>query len=282
MSAQPKLTGEKRTQCPSCGQLIPTQQELTQPGEWTAERVAWFIQEYGVAWQVKIVEAINSALAAARTAQAHDDRKHWKARVYGLEQQLAASGYYPEPYPKPTGEWTVEENDYGTTLNLHDGSGPVSLPIGRPWFVFATIMSDAHNAALAEARLEAHNYWSQAVDSAQQQLATERSLRETAQSNAELWHEEMLKADKQLAAEREKLAAAQVGNKAAKAFMDYLRTNTGVSDEWPIELMVAEDSIEPINTLLNQFEKSIYATDTDALDAYVEQQLAAEREKVAK
>ena len=44
--------------------------------------------------------------------------------------------------------------------------------------------------------------------------------------------------------------------------MDYLRANTGVSDEWPIELKVAEDSIDPINTLLNQFEQTIYATDT--------------------
>jgi hypothetical protein len=83
-----------------------------------------------------------------------------------------------------------------------------------------------------------------------------------------------------LAAVRSKVAAAQVGNKAAKAFMDYLRANTGDSDEWPIELKVADDSIEPINTLLNQFEKAIYVTDTEALDAYVAQQLAAEREKV--
>jgi hypothetical protein len=42
------------------------------------------------------------------------------------------------------------------------------------------------------------------VEKLRQQLDAERSLRETAQSNAELWHEEMLKADKQLTAEREK------------------------------------------------------------------------------
>jgi hypothetical protein len=36
------------------------------------------------------------------------------------------------------------------------------------------------------------------------ELAAERSLRETAQSNADLWHEEMMKSDERLAAEREK------------------------------------------------------------------------------
>ncbi len=54
-----------------------------------------------------------------------------------------------QPKPAIASQWTVEENEYGTTLNLHDGSSPVSLPIGRPWFVFATIIVDAHNAAIA-------------------------------------------------------------------------------------------------------------------------------------
>ncbi len=76
-----------------------------------------------------------------------------------VQRPSASSGgeaVSPSHPPKPTGqrvavanEWTVEENDHGTTLNLHDGSGPISLPIGRPWFVFATIIADAHNAALA-------------------------------------------------------------------------------------------------------------------------------------
>ena len=68
---------------------------------------------------------------------------------------------------------------------------------------------------------------------------------------------------------RSQLAAVQAANKAAKDFMDYLRANVGVTDEWPVELKVAEDAIEPINTLLNQFEKTIYATDTTALDAAI-------------
>ncbi len=46
---------------------------------------------------------------------------------------------------------------------------------------------------------------------------------------------------------------------AASDFMDYLRANTGVNDEWPIELKVAPDAIEPINRLLNDFESKVYA-----------------------
>jgi hypothetical protein len=56
----------------------------------------------------------------------------------------------------------------------------------------------------------------------QQQLAAEKSLRETAQSNAELWHEEMMKADKQLAAEREKVRELKEWKESALMVMpDY-------------------------------------------------------------
>ncbi len=56
-------------------------------GEWTAERLKKSIEWAGL---VGASDEINAALAAARITQAHDDRKHWEARVYGLEQQLAA------------------------------------------------------------------------------------------------------------------------------------------------------------------------------------------------
>jgi hypothetical protein len=61
-------------------------------GEWTPESVFTL---YGHpnnpnGWQA-IADAHNAAIADARTEQAHDDRKHWEARVYGLEQQLAAA-----------------------------------------------------------------------------------------------------------------------------------------------------------------------------------------------
>ncbi len=35
-------------------------------GEWTVETVAWFMQEYPDAWQHKLADAINAALAAER------------------------------------------------------------------------------------------------------------------------------------------------------------------------------------------------------------------------
>jgi hypothetical protein len=43
-------------------------------------------------------EAVKSALEKARVAQAHDDRKHWGARVYALEEQLRAA-QVSEPPP---------------------------------------------------------------------------------------------------------------------------------------------------------------------------------------
>jgi hypothetical protein len=46
-----------------------------------------------------------------------------------------------------TEAWVVEENEFGTTIDRHDGSGPVSLPIGRPWLKFAQDIVDAHNAS---------------------------------------------------------------------------------------------------------------------------------------
>ncbi len=45
---------------------------------------------------------------------------------------------------------------------------------------------------------------------------------------------------------------------AAKEFMDYLRANTGFSDEWPIEFKVAPDVANHVNTLLNRFEETVY------------------------
>ncbi len=47
--------------------------------------------------------------------------------------------------------------------------------------------------------------------------------------------------------------------KSASDFMDYLRANTGVSDEWPIEFKVAPDAVDQVNKLLNDFESKIYA-----------------------
>ncbi len=46
---------------------------------------------------------------------------------------------------------------------------------------------------------------------------------------------------------------------AASDFMDYLRANTGVSDEWPIEFKVAPDAVDQVNKLLNDFESKVYA-----------------------
>ncbi len=79
---------------------------------------------------------------------------------------------------EPTGEWTVEENGYGTTLNLHNGGGSsVSLPIGRPWFVFATMIADVHNAALAAERERVTQMFENQIPEAlklREQLAAER------------------------------------------------------------------------------------------------------------
>ncbi len=47
--------------------------------------------------------------------------------------------------------------------------------------------------------------------------------------------------------------------KSASDFMDYLRANTGVSDEWPIELKIAPDAAPHVNKLLNDFENKVYA-----------------------
>lgn len=46
---------------------------------------------------------------------------------------------------------------------------------------------------------------------------------------------------------------------AAKDLIDFLRKNTGFSDEWAIEIKVAPDAIDEIQGLLNRFEKTVYA-----------------------
>lgn len=155
--------------------------------------------------------------------------------------------------PKPAGEWTKDILD---ELSKR-------LPAG---YHFGQLVADAHNAALDAEREHGQQECDRLDAFWQNQLAAERQ-------RCESFKNLCLGVERQLAAEREKLAAAQSGNKAAKAFMDYLRANTGVSDEWPIELKVAEDSIDPINTLLNQFEQTIYATDTTALDAAIAERI---------
>jgi hypothetical protein len=108
--------------------------------------------------------------------------------------------------PKPTGEWTVEYVIMELGVNTH-------------WK--ARDIAEAHNAAVA-AVLEEYNDEVRAAHVMQQQLAAEKSLRETAQSNAELWHEEMMKADKQLAAEREKVRELKEWKESALMVMpDY-------------------------------------------------------------
>ncbi len=44
----------------------------------------------------------------------------------------------------------------------------------------------------------------------------------------------------------------------AASFMDFLRKNTGYSDEWPIEIKAASDTVSELNERLNLFEKTVY------------------------
>ncbi len=87
MSDQPEPTTSQRTQCPSCGQLIPMQQELVQPkptGEWTPEHVK-ALGGY-IDWTLtgcsKVAEAHNAALDEAVDAAEQE--------ILVLRQQLAA------------------------------------------------------------------------------------------------------------------------------------------------------------------------------------------------
>ncbi len=85
MSDQPKPTGEHRTKCPSCGQIIPTQKELTEPtGEWTGLSLSRLIKEKGYKGAA---DAHNAALEA-ETARCYNDG--WVAGLEAADKQLAA------------------------------------------------------------------------------------------------------------------------------------------------------------------------------------------------
>ncbi len=42
------------------------------------------------------------------------------------------------------------------------------------------------------------------------------------------------------------------------SFMDFLRKNTGFSDEWPIEIKTASDISEEFAKMLSDFESTVY------------------------
>ncbi len=63
-------------------------------GEWTPQAIEYKKWKHDLELLADahdiVCNQLRKQLDAERTAQAHDDRKHWEARVYGLERQLAA------------------------------------------------------------------------------------------------------------------------------------------------------------------------------------------------